>query len=499
MGKSLLFLVSGLTILTGIVQVRNSERISEIPSVTTDYFKTQQARNLSRSLIDNAVETMEDNMDWTGSISLSDVVDTLSLLSRDYDARKLLALGGTGTTLDLVHTIEEQKLTSLINSNSILGTSIKGSLESFTSASQNIPQDNSVGVWDEYKLLLVSSTQYDDIEVTTEVLMQRDSYSKYSYMTQSELSVNNTRIWFMDVDNIYGPIHTNGEFAMAGEPSFYGMVTSPNDWVKYEDLYSSTIVSDPNFYGGENFRAPVKSPPTTYELDKLRATAAEGGITFDGDIKLDFYVSGDIGYADISKEIVTSYTCGSRRRPRICYTTTWETETLDLDEINGVISSTGKIEVEGTVKGQITVHSEDEIEIMGDIYYNTNPMDDSTSTDMLGIVSEGDVIVDQYAYQANGSSDLTIHASIMALNTSFEVENYSSGSPRGTLNLLGGIVQKNRGAVGTFYSSTGSVASGYAKNYMYDNRLKGSIPPSFPRESVFSIVYWKEDISKISD
>lgn len=59
MGRSLLFLVTGLTIITGIIQVNNSERVTEIPEVSVDYYNAQQARNLSKSLIDNAVETMK--------------------------------------------------------------------------------------------------------------------------------------------------------------------------------------------------------------------------------------------------------------------------------------------------------------------------------------------------------------------------------------------------------------------------------------------------------
>lgn len=72
-------------------------------------------------------------------------------------------------------------------------------------------------------------------------------------MTQSELAANGSTIWFMDQDNIYGPIHTNGQFAMSGAPSFYGLVTSPNMWRAH-----STNPTNPNFYGGENFNAPLK-------------------------------------------------------------------------------------------------------------------------------------------------------------------------------------------------------------------------------------------------
>ncbi|MFD2532492.1 hypothetical protein [Gracilimonas halophila] len=195
----------------------------------------------------------------------------------------------------------------------------------------------------------------------------------------------------------------------------------------------------------------------------------------------------DAGEGYVRHEETETLSCGWN----CSYENVISTTEHKLSDYNGVISVDGLTKVKGTVKGQVTLHSSEKIEIMGDILYDSNPLDvGSTSTDMIGMVSEGDVVVDRYAHEDNGSSDLTIQASIMALGTSFEVENYSSGSPRGTLNLVGGIVQKNRGAVGTFNSY--GVASGYTKNYVYDERLMHTVPPFYPRESVFSIVYWKD-------
>ncbi len=485
MGKSLLFLVGGLTIITGYMQVQNNERMQTLPEVTTAYYEEQQARNIAKSLIDNAIENMKADNNWTDSLKLTEVMNAGSMVTRDNNKLKTVVkglLGGIsqeveGIVQDLEPDLIEQKLTE---------NRVSGALKSYTQSSSNKPANNSVGTWDEYKVLLVSTSSYDGVEITTEVLMQRDSFSKYSYMTDSELSSSGSNIWFMGSDNIYGPIHTNGTFRMSGAPSFYGLITSPNNWIAH-----STNGANPNFYGGENFNAPDKSSPSSYELNKLAAAAASGGLQFEADLEINFNVDGDVGYADI-REITTS-SCGWG-----CTTTNYsDWEEYDLSSFNGIISTSGSVKVEGTVKGAVTVHSEDRIEIMSDIVYNTSPLVDSSSTDILGLVSEGDVRVDRYAHSASGTQDLTIHASIMALDTSFEVENYSSGSPRGTLNLLGGLIQRNRGPVGTFSGS--SIVSGYSKNYQYDGRLKGSIPPSFPRESVFSIVYWKDEVVNVTD
>jgi hypothetical protein len=77
---------------------------------------------------------------------------------------------------------------------------------------------------------------------------------------------------------------------------------------------------------------------------------------------------------------------------------------------------------------------------------------------------------------------------MMALNTSFGAENYDSGPTsgngcegrvvgRGCLYLTGGLIQKARGAVGTFSSYYGT---GYIKRYSYDRCALYNPPPYFP-------------------
>jgi hypothetical protein len=78
----------------------------------------------------------------------------------------------------------------------------------------------------------------------------------------------------------------------------------------------------------------------------------------------------------------------------------------------------------------------------------------------------------------NVRRDRTVHASMMALKGSFTVNKYDQGSNRGVLHLLGGIIQSVRGAVGTGSAST--VSTGYAKDYVYDEKLVFRPPLNFP-------------------
>lgn len=468
MGRSLLFLVSGLTIITGLIQVNNFKRISEISNYSTKQYNEEQARNISKSLIDNAIETIKNGEELVEHLTIENVIDTLALRTRSYEARKNYMFGDV--SLNYLENTERKLQEDEYITNNVV---ISGTLDSYDSTKVNIP-DNSVEYWDEYKLLLISTATYDDTKVRTEVLMQRDSYSKYSYMTESELSPKGSPFLFSDQDVIHGPIHTNGTFTMSGNPSFYGLITSPNRWV----ADASTSTTQPNFFGGENFNAPRKTPPTTENLINEDGYV---GFRFENEIQVEFFVSSDkFGYVTITEKIEEEW---------------GNPEDYLLTLTNGVISSSKDISVKGKVLGQVTVHSENDIIIDGDITYSNNPLLDPSSEDILGLISEKNVRIDKEAHLFEGSENLTIHASIIALKNSFIVEDYNY-TPRGTLNILGGIIQNYRGPVGTF-NSEGVLKSGYSKNYQYDDRLKSIIPPYFPRENVFSIVYWIDEVTHL--
>jgi hypothetical protein len=121
------------------------------------------------------------------------------------------------------------------------------------------------------------------------------------------------------------------------------------------------------------------------------------------------------------------------------------------------------------------------------------------TTDVLGLIATNFVQVyhpiDGNGNDLNGTlSNPQINAAIVALTHSFIVPNWAGGDPSntGTLNVTGAIAQMYRGPVGTHNGS--SIASGYAKNYTYDTRLKYLSPPHFidPVASAWAIKVWAE-------
>ncbi len=174
----------------------------------------------------------------------------------------------------------------------------------------------------------------------------------------------------------------------------------------------------------------------------------------------------------------------------------------------GVIHVNGTVGVSGLLVGRVTLRTTGSIVLLDDVRYGTNPATTGQCVDVLGLLSEMDVVVadnmlnDQVDVDASGTTNLrllddtkdyTVHAVIMALNTSFRVEKYdqgpTTGNPcngtqrgRGCLALLGGLIQEARGAVTTFSATSGT---GYLKQYTYDRCANLRPPPYFPTTGRF--------------
>ncbi len=141
--------------------------------------------------------------------------------------------------------------------------------------------------------------------------------------------------------------------------------------------------------------------------------------------------------------------------------------------------------LKGTVAGQYTVASEGNVWLDDEIVYKNNPKIDPASTDLLGICAK------DYVWMTDNTanrSDINIQAAIFCQEGGFGAQDYNSGTPRGNINLLGGVSQSWRQPVGTF--SGGTIKTGYAKKYSYDKRLASKSPPFFPGTGLFRLVSW---------
>lgn len=181
----------------------------------------------------------------------------------------------------------------------------------------------------------------------------------------------------------------------------------------------------------------------------------------------------------------------------------WPINRVLNPSFKGVIYVAGKVAVSGKLRGRVTLAASGNIIVADDITYVTNPGATNCS-DLLGLFSGNDVVVADnllndpmpwlYGKTQNihydESYDEFVTGFVLALDI-FTVENYDQGTTnaehcatstngRGCLFLTGGIIQKQRGAVGL------TSGEGYIKRYAYDACGLESPPPYFPTTGHFA-------------
>jgi len=272
-------------------------------------------------------------------------------------------------------------------------------------------------------------------------------------------------------DRLNGPTHTNGHFNIKGTPVFIGEVQSVDTYIRYynngSNINSSNLSNSPydlpDFHDTVTLGADATNMPT--QALSLRAASTDvGGLRLTGNSTVVLNSNGTMN--------VTNSARG------------WNNQNMSLPANGALFVNSGTLNISGTLNGRLTAGASRDIIIPNNIIYANDPRVHPTSTDTLGIISEEDIMINSSA-----PANLEIDASLMALNTSFMLQNYWVGPARGTLSVFGGIIQNQRGPVGTFSGTT--KVSGYSKNYNYDQRLLNSPPPYVPTTGDYITLSWE--------
>ncbi len=123
----------------------------------------------------------------------------------------------------------------------------------------------------------------------------------------------------------------------------------------------------------------------------------------------------------------------------------------------GAIYANQSVVVSGSVKGQVTVASNDNVIIAGNISYVT------TGVDVLGLIAKNDMIVAQYA-----PSTLTWSAATVAQTGQWR--SYSTSTDHTSMTFTGSTATNQGGYMSMFGT----------RNYVYDSNLLYLQPPYFP-------------------
>jgi hypothetical protein len=269
---------------------------------------------------------------------------------------------------------------------------------------------------------------------------------------------------------VWGPLHTNGQLRVADRPVFYGKVTLDGSLVKYSNN------ARPQFLGG--FQTGVHIDIPSNGVANLKTAAQTGGHLFTNQSTVYLEFRGD------------------SLRYRYNTTSAWTYVLASTFAPNGTIfADNANLRIKGRVKGRFSIgadgSSRGKVYLEDDVFYNQDPRQFPNSTDMLGIIAKGDIIVTENAANNN---NIIVQASIYSESGSFQAEDYQSRPVSGAIHLLGGVIQNARGPVGTFRTVGGVsiIDSGFSKRYRYDDRFMIASPPFFPGTNSFEIVSWFE-------
>ena len=316
------------------------------------------------------------------------------------------------------------------------------------------------------------------------------------------------QIVFVGGDRIDGPLHTNDDLRVCGSPTFgrngadvTEVSAPPIGWAS-----GNNCTGNPTFRAPLVTRAPVLTPPATNS--SLKAIAGPAN-TYTGQTK--FVLSGNsmtittssgttIGPLSVPSDGVVYVQNGAGCSNSYSPFTTAYPQSSGCG--NAIVDTGGS-----SYSGQLTIAAENDVIIDGDIRRTSSsadllgliannfirvkhPVCEATDLDCAGGTGVPGSVTEQAAKgdcdfdndgnravngngSADGGSDLTIDAALLAIDHSFIVDHYDCGTSLGTLTVNGAISQKFRGAVGT----TGG--TGYIKDYNYDDRLRFQEPPHF--------------------
>lgn len=361
-------------------------------------------------------------------------------------------------------------------------------------------------------------------------------------------------IRFVTGDTIRGPMHTNDAMMIDGDPLFEGEATTsypgpdgvadPDDCTTGADPLwrNQRGTSNPTFANDLCYDPiyPVPADNQSIQDQTTHTTTATQGCAYYGPTYVEFYdpdpgvendgrmrvrspystghpagtIATNVAHCGSAAELASSSGADRPIPPNgVVYVDdrTWggcpSGHPLRLPRPGhvgaGYACDDGDAFVWGTVDGQVTVATANDINIVWDILYAA-PIPDTD--DLVGLVANNFVQIYHPTNSANqnlnvygsiagvnippfitnpgpGSAtwqDPMINAAMMAMRHSFQVSSFHRGQPftSGELSVRGAIAQYFRGPVGQSYSN-GTKAHGYDKDYVYDDRLQYLSPPFF--------------------
>jgi hypothetical protein len=320
---------------------------------------------------------------------------------------------------------------------------------------------------------LTATSNYNENRDVVVIVWGVSSFGKFAYFSGSEGPIGGKINWATG-DTVFGPFHTQDKMTVKGSPVFWGKVTNKLGLIK------NPTTSTPRFFGGYQSGVDIAMPS---DFAPLTTNAKANGKYLHGKDRT-------LTFNSDSTMTIAKWDSTKPGAVWIPYDTIVKLRTFVPN--GALVIDTANVRIKGKFTGQLTlsvqsggVSGKGKMYLDSSVAYVNNPAN-GPSYDFLGLCATDSIVI-----SLKNSGDVTIQAALFSLNKGLGVEQYDNGHVRGRINLLGGIQQKQRCAVGTLNSS-GVVNSGYSKSYRYDDRLMTQSPPFYPTTGSYEILSWYE-------
>lgn len=349
-------------------------------------------------------------------------------------------------------------------------------------------------------------------------------------------------------NNLIGPYHSNDAVWLNGNPTFTSPIAEssyphPNG-VKAGQLVTTLGSGSENSAGYQLIYAPIVAFPPTNTQIQLQTVSPNTGCLYTGPTRIILNSDGTMTVTSPNTKStnpgcstslpMTSAQTVSLPSNGVVYVQNIPASTSDPNYSNITCASgaksilglypqtgdnqttynchNGDVFLEGTLKGQLTIASANDIVATNNILYAGG----HTGTDVLGLVANNYVtIMHPVSCTGNQSGSscvnlpvvngqplygVEIDAAILSLTHTFTLQNYDEGPALSTPGTLS-TYRHPFGAVITYYSavdgtsSNGVISTGMSNNYEYDPRLLTQPPPYFlqPLSATWDVVAFDED------
>ena len=370
---------------------------------------------------------------------------------------------------------------------------------------------------------------------------QRDINGRSDFSGDSDASGSYcSDITFISNDTLNGPMHTNDAFLVCGTPKFLGDTSTSWTGASGKLFRDGCPTSVPVFANPADPKnlASLTMPPSNSAL-KAEVGPGKNGCLYTGPTRIKLNSNGTMTVKSpftkntnntASGACVKNGTSGPLPANGVIYVQNVPSTVSDPNytsgcpynvtsrahplgmpipgDLNTYACRNGDVFIEGTLQGQLTVAAENNLVVTWHLQYANG----TNGTDLLGLVANNFVEIYHPVNCSSGSGsacnlnanfptetarnakfiDPNLYAASLSVNHSVRVQMWNIGAPLGAVHVRGILAQRYRGPVGT--SSSGTVVTGFTKDYVYDQRLKYLSPPKFldPVASQWGVNTWAE-------